>query len=119
MPSNRLQLNADKTAVLRCASDQSQHQLFADILRIDDVPVTTVSFARNLSILTRTALVMRLNLEDLLRSVKCVRFTALCRQSPSQHGGHAGPVLSRLGFGNNMLVGLLLHCLQLIQNAVA
>jgi Reverse transcriptase (RNA-dependent DNA polymerase) len=59
MRSNRLQLNADKTEVLWCATGRRQHQLPTATLSIDGVPVVLVSSVGNLGAFIDADLVMQ------------------------------------------------------------
>jgi len=50
MRFNRLQLNSDKTKVLWCTKGQRQHQIPTTALSINGVPVSLVTFVRDLRI---------------------------------------------------------------------
>jgi len=126
MRSNRLQLNADKTEVLWCATSRRQHQLPTATLSIDGVPVVPVPSVRNLGVFIDADLVMRTHvrrtvsrcfaalrqLRQIRRSVPTTTFKTLV----------VALVLSRLDYGNGVLVGLpayLVRRLQSVQNAAA
>jgi len=126
MRSNRLQLNSDKTEVLWCATGRRQHQLPTAALSIDGVPVAPVSSVRNLGIFIDADLVMRTHvqrtvsrcfaalrqLRQIRRSVPTTTFQTLV----------VALVISRLDYGNGVLVGLpayLVRRLQSVQNAAA
>lgn len=124
MRSNRLQFNSDKTEVLWFATGRRQHQLPTTALSIDGVPVSPVTSVRNLGIYIDADLVMRMQ-----RTVSGC-FAAL-RQL--RHIRHSVPtntfqslvvalVISRLDYGNGVLIGLPTHLvrrLQSVQNAAA
>jgi hypothetical protein len=59
MRSNRLQLNADKTEVIWCATSRRQHQLPTATLSIDGVPELPVPSVRNPGVFIDAYLVMR------------------------------------------------------------
>ena len=126
MRSNRLQLNADKTEDLWCATSRRQHQLPTAILSINGVPVVPAPSVRNLGVFIDADLVMRTHvrrtvsrcfaalrqLRQIRRSVPTTTFKTLV----------VALVLSRLDYGNGVLVGLpayLVRRLQSVQNAAA
>jgi hypothetical protein len=126
MRSNRLQQNSDKTEALWCATCRRRHQLLTTALPIDGVLVTPVSSVRNLGIFIDADLVMRTHvqrtvsrcfaalrqLRQIRRSVPTTTFQTLV----------VALVLSRLDYGNGVLVGLpayLVRRLQSVQNAAA
>jgi len=126
MKSNRLQLNADKTEVMWCATGRRQHQLPTTPLSVNGVPVQPVKSVRDLGVHIDGDLVMRTHVQ---RTVS--RCFAVLRQLRQIR--HVVPtstfqtlvvslVLSRLDYGNAVLVGLpayLLNRLQSVLNAAA
>jgi hypothetical protein len=126
MRSNRLQLNSDKTEVLWCATGRRQHQLPTDALSIDGVPVVPVTSIRNLGIFIDSDLVMRTHVRrtvsgcfGALRQLRQIRSSVLTATFQSLV---VALVLSRLDYGNGVLVGLPAHLvrrLQSVQNAAA
>ena len=126
MMSNRLQLNADKTEVLWCASDRRQHQLPSGTLTIDCTAVSVVIRPRPRNTYRRRSGDADACLEN------CV---ALLRRPPSAApnsslsatayvpvaGGHSSKHATWL-YGNGALIGLpvyLTRRLQLVLNAAA
>jgi len=63
MRSNRLQLNADKTEVLRCTTGRRQHKLPSGTLTIDGAAVSASSSVRDLGIHIDADLVMRTHVQ--------------------------------------------------------
>jgi len=112
MPSNRLQLNSDHTEVLWCITGRRQHQLSTTALSIDGVQVSPVTFVRNLGIFIDYDLVMWTHVQ---------RSVSRCFSAPSTFQSLVVTlVLSRLDYGNSVLIGLpiqLVHRLQSVQNA--
>jgi len=126
MRSNRLQLNSAKTEVLWCTTNRRRHQLPASALSVDGVMVDPVTSVRDLGIFIDADLVMRTHVQ---RTVS--RCFAVLRQLRQIR--HLVPpatlqtlvvtlVLSRLDYGNGVLIGLpayLLRRLQSVLNASA
>jgi len=126
MRSNRLQLNLDKTEVLWCTTGRRQNQLPTTALWIDGVQDSPVTSVRNLSIFIDSDLVMRSHVQRtvlgcfaVLRQLRQIRNSVPTATFQSLV---VTLVLSRLDYGNSVLVGLTIHpirCLQSVQNAAA
>ena len=126
MRSNRLQLNSDKTEVLWCATGRRQHQLPTTALSIDGVQVSPVTSVRNLGIFIDADLVMRTHVQRTvsgcfaaLRQLRQIRNSVPTATFQSLV---VALVLSRLDYGNSVLIGLPIHLLrrlQSVQNAAA
>jgi hypothetical protein len=126
MRSNRLQLNSDKTEVLWCSTGRRQHQLPITALSIDGVPVTPVTSVRNLGIYIDADLVMRTHVQRTvsgcfaaLRQLRQIRSAV---PTATFHSLVVALVMSRLDYGNGVLIGLPTHLvrrLQSVQNAAA
>jgi hypothetical protein len=126
MRSNRLQLNSSKTEVLWCATNRRRLQLPTSALLIDGVTVDPVTSVRDLGIFIDADLVMKTHVQ---RTVS--RCFAVLRQLRQIR--HLVPpttfqtlvvvlVLSRLDYGNGVLIGLpayLVRRLQSVLNASA
>ena len=116
MRSNRLQLNSAKTEVLWCATNRRRHQLPTSALSVDGVMVDPVTSVRDLGIFIDADLVMRTHVQ---RTVS--RCFAVLRQLRQIR--HLVPpatlqtlvvtlVLSRLDYGNGVLIGLPAYLLR-------
>ncbi len=126
MRSNRLQLNADNTEVLWCATGRRQHQLPTATLSIDRVPVVPVPSVRNLGVFIDADLVMRTHVQRTvsrcfaaLRQLRQIRRSVLTTTFKTLV---VALVMSRLDYGNSVLVDLpayLVGRLQSVQNAAA
>lgn len=126
MRSNRLQFNSDKTEVLWFATGRRQHQLPTTALSIDGVPVSPVTSVRNLGIYIDADLVMRMHVQRTvsgcfaaLRQLRHIRNSVPTNTFQSLV---VALVISRLDYGNGVLIGLPTHLvrrLQSVQNAAA
>jgi hypothetical protein len=126
MRSNRLQLNAAKTEFLWCATSRRQHRLPATGPTVGSSAVIPADFVRDLGIFIDSDLSMRTHVQKTvsrcfaaLRQLRSIR-----RHVPTSvlHSLVVSLVLSRLDYGNSVLVGLpavLLRRLQSVQNAAA
>jgi len=127
MKSNRLQSNPDKVEILWCATNRCQHQLPTTPLSIDGAAVNPVKSVRDLGIIYIDAdLVMRTHVQRTVsRCYAALRQLRQIRRSvpPSTFQSLVVTlVLSRLDYGNAVLVGLPTHLvrrLQSVQNAAA
>jgi Reverse transcriptase (RNA-dependent DNA polymerase) len=124
MRSNRLQLNTDKTEVLWCATGRRQHQLPTTALSIDGVSVVPVPSVRNLGVFIDADLVMRTHVQRTVsRCFAALRQLRQIRRSVPTATIQTlvvALVLSRLDYGNGVLVDLpayLVRRLQSVQNA--
>lgn len=126
MRSNRLQLNSSKTEVMWCATSRRQHLLPASALSVDGVMVDPVTSVRDLGIYIDADLSMRTHVQRTVS--RC--FAALRQLRQIRHLVPPATfqtlvvvlVLSRLDYGNGVLVGLpayLVHRLQSVLNASA
>ena len=120
MRSNRLQLNSDKTEVLWCATGRRQHQLSTTALSIDGVQVSPVTSVRNLGIFIDADLVMRTHVQRTvsgcfaaLRQLRQIRNSVPTATFQSLV---VALVLSRLDYGNSVLIGLPIHLLRRLQS---
>ena len=107
MKSNRLQSNPDKAEVLWCTTSRRQHQLPITPLLIDGAAVDPAKSVRDLGIYIDSDLVMRTHVQRTVS--RC--FAALrqiCRSVPPDtfQSLIVSPVISRLDYGNAVLVGL-------------
>jgi len=127
MKSNRLQSNPDKAEILWCATNRRQHQLPTTPLSIDGAAVDPVKSVRDLGIYIDADLVMRTHVQRTVsRCFAALRqlrqIVVLCHHQRSSHCMVVTLVLSKLDYGNAVLVGLPTHLvrrLQSVQNAAA
>jgi len=126
MKSNRLQSNPDKAEIMWCATSRRQHQLPTTPLSIDGAAVLPVKSVRDLGIYIDADLVMRTHVKRTVsRCYAALRQLRQIRRSvpPSTFQSLVvALVLSRLDYGNAVLVGLpayLVRRLQSVQNAAA
>ena len=126
MKSNRLQLNSSKTEVMWCATSRRQHLLPAAALSVDGVMVDPVTSVRDLGIYIDADLSMRTHVQRTVSS--CFAILRQLRQirrlvPPATFQTLVvALVLSRLDYGNGVLVGLpayLVRRLQSVLNASA
>lgn len=126
MRSNRLQLNSSKTEVLWCTTSRRQHLLPASALSVDGVMVDPVASVRDLGIYIDADLSMRTHVQRTVsRCFAALRQLRQIRQlvPPTTFQTLVVVlVLSRLDYGNGVLVGLpayLVRRLQSVLNASA
>jgi hypothetical protein len=126
MKSNRLQLNSGKTEVLWCTTNRRQHQLPTAALKIDGVPVPPVASVRDLGIYVDADLVMRTHVQRTVSrcfaALRQLRQIRRCVSADTLQTLVVSLVLSRLDYGNSVLVGLpayLVCRLQSVLNASA
>jgi len=115
--SNRLQLNPTKTELMWCATSQCQHQLPSSALQFSGLSVAPVKSIRDLGRHIDAALSMWTHV---LRMVsRCfVALRQLCQirqQTATLKMLVVRLVLSRLDFGNSILVGIPACLLRLLQ----
>jgi len=122
--SNRLQLNPAKTEVMWCATSRRQHQLPSSALQFSGVSVAPVKSVRDLGIHIDAALRTHV-LRTISRCFGALRQLCQIRRSVPTATLQmlvVRLVLSRLDFGNSVLVGIpacLLRRLQSVLNAGA
>lgn len=126
MKSNRLQLNSTKTEVLWCATSRRRNQLPTSALSVDGVLVDPVTSVRDLGIFIDADLVMRSHVQRtvsrcfaVLRQLRQIRFQV---PPATLQTLVVVLVLSRLDYGNSVLIGLpayLVRRLQSVLNASA
>jgi hypothetical protein len=114
--SNRLQLNSEKTELLWCSTARGQHKLPVSDLIIGSASVAPVSAVRDLGILIDADLTMRTHVQRTvsrcfaalrqLRSIRSHVPTAVFRSLV------VSLVLTRLDYGNSVLVGLSANLLR-------
>lgn len=126
MKSNRLQLNSSKTEVMWCTTSRRQHLLPASALSVDGVMVDPVTSVRDLGIYIDADLSMRTHVQRTVS--RCFAVLRQLRQirrlvPPATFQTLVVVlVLSRLDYGNGVLVGLpayLVRRLQSVLNASA
>ena len=127
MKSNRLQSNPDKAEVLWCATSRRQYQLPTTALLIDGAAVDPVTSVRDPRIHIDVDLVMRTHVQLTVQYQDVsLHFASYVRSAIRYH--HPCPshwwslVLSRLDYGNAVLVGIpayLVRRLQSVLNAAA
>jgi hypothetical protein len=126
MRSNRLQLNADKTEFILCATSRRLHQLPVTSIRVGSATILPSSSVRDLGIYTDANLSMQTHVQRtvagcfaVLRQIRSIR-----RSLPPTvlQTLVVSLVLSRLDYGNAVLVGIpayLLRRMQSVLNAAA
>jgi len=118
------QLNSEKTEVLWYATGPRQHQLPTTALSIDGVQLSPVTAVRNLGIFIDADLVMQMHIQRtvlgcfaVLRQLRQIRNSVPTATFQSLM---VALVLSRLYYGNSVLISLPIHLirrLQSVQNA--
>jgi len=126
MLANCLQLNTGKTDLLWCATARRCHQLPTSALRIGSDFVSSSTSVRNLGIYFDADLSMRCHVQKtvancfaVLRQLRTIRRSVL---TSVYHTLVVALVLSRLDYGNAVMVGLpgyLYSQLQSVLNAAA
>ena len=126
MTSNRLQLNANKTEVLWCATGRRQYQLPTDPLPVAGAPVLPVTSVCDLGICVDGDLVMRTHVQRTVSrcfaALRQLRQIRRCVTADTLRTLVVSLVLSRLDYGNSVLVGLPAYLtvrLQSVLNASA
>jgi len=126
MKSNRLQSNPDKAEVLWCTTSRRQHQLPTTPLSIDGAAVDPAKSVRDLGIYIDSDLVMRTHVQRTVsRCFSALRQLRQIRRSVPPDTFQSlivSLVISRLDYGNAVLVGLpvyLVRRLQSVLNAAA
>jgi len=105
MQSNRLQLNRDKTEVLWCTITRRQHQLPKSPLSVDGTPINPVQSVQQA--VSQCFAVLRQ-----LRSIRYLFLTSMLQTLI------VSSVLSRLDYGNAVLVGLPVHLYRRLQSVM-
>ena len=120
--SNRLSLNCGKTELLWCATSRRQHQLPRSALSVGGTLVEPVKSARDLGIYIDSDLLMRTHVQRtvskcfaVLRQLRQIR-----RSVPTETFQTlvVSLVLTRLDFGNSVLVGLPVHLVRRLQSVL-
>jgi len=126
MLANRLQLNSGKTDLLWCATSRRRHQLPISALRIGSNLVKPSASVRDLGIYFDADLSMRCHIQKTVANCLAVlrQLRSIRRSVPTSvyHTFVVALVLSRLDYGNAVLVGLLAYLynrLQSVYNAAA
>jgi hypothetical protein len=126
MSSNRLQLNCDKTELLWCSTFRCQDRLPATSVSLGGFDVRPSNSVRDLGIYIDAAVSMRRHIDVIVaRCFSALRQLRSVRQYvtlPVLQMLVTSLVLSRMDYGNGLLVGLpasQLRRLQSVQNAAA
>ena len=108
--SNKLQLNSSKTEVLWWITSRRQHLLLASALSVDGVMVNPVTSVRDLGIYIYADLSMRTHVQRTISwyfaTLRQVRHIRRLETPTTFQTQVVIPVLSRLDYGNGLLVGL-------------
>jgi len=126
MLANRLQLNTGKNDLLWCVTSRRRHQLPTSALRIGSDLVKLSASVRDLGIYFDADLSMRCQIHKTVANCFAVlcQLRSIRRSVPTSvyHTLVVALVLSRLDFGNAVLVGLMAYLynrLQSVLNAAA
>jgi hypothetical protein len=122
MRSNRLQLNSSKTEVMWCATSRRLHLLPASALSVDGVMVDPVTSVRDLGIYIDADLSLRTHVQR--TASRCFAVLRQLRQirrlvPPATFQTLVVVlVLSRLDYGNGVLVGLPAYLVRRLQSVI-